>query len=381
MLYQLFVHSTTNRSSTLYDVTRDKDPGPARSASRKKQAASRATQAAARGKQAASRGKKAAAGEKQAGTRDLRAAVTSAASKAMERELEGAMLDVLAARQDAALAKRAAQPRKRVEHKERAGRGHGLERLAEQLGEQIGEHLVEHLGVLDVWTREEPRGRRPRFTRDDIAAAAVRIADEEGFSAVSMRHLAAELGAGTMTLYHYVRTKDELLTLVTDAVMGEVVVPPDEPLPIDWREAISVIAHRSRASLQRHPWILDITDDPPFGPNSVRHFDQTLEAVSSLDISLGAKLDIVTCVDEYVFGHCLHQRNNTQAGDDSFTPQMTGYVDGLVASGEYPQLAALVEGSSLDEVWSHISAHLRDATRFDRNLERLLDGIEGSLQG
>jgi AcrR family transcriptional regulator len=374
MLYRLFVHSTTNGSSTLYDVTREKDPGPARAASRKKQAASREKQAAARGKQAASRGKNA-AGEKQAGKRDLRGAVKTAATKAMERELEDAMLEVIAARQEAALAKRAVQQRKRVGQQEPGKRGHAFDRIAEQLGE----HLIEHHGALDIWTREEPRGRRPRFTRDDIAAAAVRIADEEGFGAVSMRHLAAELGAGTMTLYHYVRTKDELLTLVTDAVMGEVVVPADEPLPKHWRDAISVIAHRSRASLQRHPWILDITDDPPFGPNSVRHFDQTLEAVSSLDISLGAKLDIVTCVDEYVFGHCLHQRNNTQAGDSSALPQMTGYVDGLVASGDYPQLAALVDGSTLEEVWTVISSHLRDATRFDRNLERLLDGIEAGL--
>ena len=48
---------------------------------------------------------------------------------------------------------------------------------------------------------------------------------------MSMRRIAAELDAGTMTLYHYVRTKDELLTLVVDAVMGEVVIPPDEPMP------------------------------------------------------------------------------------------------------------------------------------------------------
>ena len=56
----------------------------------------------------------------------------------------------------------------------------------------------------------------------------MRIADTEGFDAVSMRRIAAELDVGTMTLYHYVRTKDELLSLVVDAVMGEVVVPTTE---------------------------------------------------------------------------------------------------------------------------------------------------------
>jgi AcrR family transcriptional regulator len=45
------------------------------------------------------------------------------------------------------------------------------------------------------------------------AAAALAIADAEGFDAVSMRRVATELGAGTMTLYHYVRTKDDLVAL------------------------------------------------------------------------------------------------------------------------------------------------------------------------
>jgi hypothetical protein len=48
------------------------------------------------------------------------------------------------------------------------------------------------------------------YTREQIAETAIAIADAEGFEAVSMRRIAAELGAGTMTLYYYVRTKDEL---------------------------------------------------------------------------------------------------------------------------------------------------------------------------
>ena len=99
------------------------------------------------------------------------------------------------------------------------------------------ERLAAHLDAVDVWIRAEPGSRRPRFSREEIAAAAVRIADAEGFEAVSMRRIAAELDAGTMTLYHYVRTKDELLALVTDAVMGEVRARPTT-CPTDWREAM-----------------------------------------------------------------------------------------------------------------------------------------------
>ncbi|HVN50843.1 MAG TPA: TetR/AcrR family transcriptional regulator, partial [Acidimicrobiales bacterium] len=240
------------------------------------------------------------------------------------------------------------------------------------------DHLASHLGALDVWMRAEPRGRRPRFTRDDIAAAAVRIADAEGFGALSMRRLAAELGAGTMTLYHYVRTKDELLTLVTDTVMGEVVVAPEEPLPDDWRAAVTVLANRSRTALLRHPWILDIADDPPIGPNSVRHFDQTLEALSSLDVDLATKFDIVSAVDEYVFGFCMMERNNLQRGP-GVDDHMVDYVSGLLSTGTYPQLTKMADELGLAEGWARIEAHFRDPERFDRNLARLLSGLEQAI--
>src|SRR5689334_25290751 len=96
-----------------------------------------------------------------------------------------------------------------------------------------------------IWTRPEPAGRAARLGRNDIARAALAVADDDGFAAVSMRRLARELGVGTMSLYHYLRTKDDLLELMDDAVMGELLVPPDE-LPDDWRDALPAIERRTR---------------------------------------------------------------------------------------------------------------------------------------
>jgi AcrR family transcriptional regulator len=238
--------------------------------------------------------------------------------------------------------------------------------------------VAEQVGALDLWTRPGPGARSPRFTRADIARAAMRIADTEGFAAVSMRRIAAELDAGTMTLYHYVRTKDELLTLLTDAVMGEVVVPDTEPFPTHWREALILLAERSRAAFRRHPWILDIADDPPIGPNSVRHFDQSLQAVSSLELDLAEKLDIVSVVDEYTFGYCLQERNNLHDAGPS-DAEMIAYVEDLIATGHYPQIEAIAKRSGLHASWSRVTRHLRDPERFRRNLDRLLDGIEAGF--
>ncbi len=194
-----------------------------------------------------------------------------------------------------------------------------------------------------------------------------------------MRRLAAEVGAGTMTLYHYVQTKDELLTLITDAVMGEIVLPTDDRLRADWRQAMTTIARRTRDALRRHPWILDIADDPAIGPNSVHHFDQAMQAVASLPVSLAAKLDIITAVDEYVFGYCLHQRT-TLHEDTATGDEVMAYVAELVAGGDFPELSRLIDAEGLTPLWCQIQAHAHDTDRFDRNLGRLLDGIERDLQ-
>ena len=43
------------------------------------------------------------------------------------------------------------------------------------------------------------------------------------------------------------------------AVMGEIVIPDTEEMPTEWREAVTMVAHRTRDTLRRHPWILQPT--------------------------------------------------------------------------------------------------------------------------
>ena len=81
-----------------------------------------------------------------------------------------------------------------------------------------------------------------------------------------MKRIATELGAGTMTLYDYVRTKADLVALMQDAILSDPPIPDDE-LPSDWREAVTVIARRTRATvLLAHPWSIASLDDAQFGP-------------------------------------------------------------------------------------------------------------------
>ena len=240
-------------------------------------------------------------------------------------------------------------------------------------GAAVLDRVASHLEAVDLWTRTEPGARKPRLGRSEIAAAGIGIADTDGLHAVSMRRLATELDVGTMTLYHYVHTKVELLAIMVDALVSEVVLPTGEELSADWREAVTTIACRTRDVLRRHPWVLEVNADPSIGPNALRHFDQSWQAVAGLGSDLEMKLDVTTAVDEYVFGFCVHEHRTFAGGDEV---EMPAYIEELLGAGAYPAVRAITDEVGLASFWTRMHAHSTDPGRFERNLARLLDGFE-----
>jgi AcrR family transcriptional regulator len=233
-----------------------------------------------------------------------------------------------------------------------------------------------------IWSRPAPGSRQARFTREQIAEAALAVADAEGLDAVSMRRVAAELGSGTMTLYHYIRTKDELIALMDNAIMGELLIPDGE-MPDDWREALTLIARRSRDAFERHPWSLGAMGDAQIGPNGMRHVEQSVQAVAALDLDFEETFEIVGLVDEYVFGHAMRRhRPGPEAPEarDVWLRQTADYIDSELAGGEYPNLAAVMPEGGMAKVWERMQQADADKDRFERGLKRLLDGIELDLQ-
>lgn len=122
---------------------------------------------------------------------------------------------------------------------------------------------------------EHPDG----LDRDKILAATVRLLDSDGLSRFSMRRLAAELGVTAMSVYWYVDTKDDLLELALDRVIGElprpaVSDPTDTPAPAeptdDWRVVLRQMATQYRELLVSHPWLSRLLGEyPNIGPNAV----------------------------------------------------------------------------------------------------------------
>jgi AcrR family transcriptional regulator len=67
--------------------------------------------------------------------------------------------------------------------------------------------------------------RREPLTRERIIEAAMRLMDKEGLEAVTMRRIGRELGVEAMSLYNHVADKEDILSGVVEAVMGEYEFP------------------------------------------------------------------------------------------------------------------------------------------------------------
>src|SRR3954454_9229024 len=80
---------------------------------------------------------------------------------------------------------------------------------------------------------------RARFTLDEVQAAALEIVDRDGLSALSMRTLGTALGTGPMTLYNYVKNRDELEELVAEAVIADMQLPDRRD---DWADEVRAVA-------------------------------------------------------------------------------------------------------------------------------------------
>jgi AcrR family transcriptional regulator len=245
--------------------------------------------------------------------------------------------------------------------------------------EKRQQRLAEHI------QRQKERGARPPgrgLSRDEIVRTAIAVADAEGPEAISMRRIARELHAGPMSLYWYVGSKEELLDLMLESLEGEVEAP--EPTG-DWRADLQVFANQMRAVLNRHPWALEfIGSRPPAGPNDARNLERLLGILAGLDLDARLTMDLLGAVATYVLGAVIRegreirgQLEQEQAEDgrteDELDAERERYRDWFRASGQYPQIARLME-SGIDPD----DPATRDE-RFEFGLDVLLDGIAAQV--
>lgn len=138
-----------------------------------------------------------------------------------------------------------------------------------------------------------------------VVAEAIRLADREGVDGLSMRRLAGELGAGAMSLYHYVANKDELLDAMVDVVFTEIELPAHDA---DWRAAMHQRAVSTREALTRHPWAIVLMESRTTpGPANLRHREAVTSSLRRAGFSVALTTHANWLLDSYVYGFALQE--------------------------------------------------------------------------
>ncbi|WAL70737.1 TetR/AcrR family transcriptional regulator [Kitasatospora sp. YST-16] len=217
-----------------------------------------------------------------------------------------------------------------------------------------------------IWLRPEHSGRgpRPAHSRTSIARAALEIADREGLDAVTMRKVAAELGAGTMSLYNYVPKKEHLFDLLVDLLAAEYDLPAH---PSGDRHAdLTLPARQLRAILARHPWATTLlAHRPSLGPNGLRVTEFHLAALAGTTLDGAAKMEAFAQLTGYVCQFADWQHRSANAGNRWLT-DLVRYLQTATATGHYPHLAETLAQSATPPD--------PDAV-FERGLQRLITAL------
>lgn len=152
-----------------------------------------------------------------------------------------------------------------------------------------------------VWLRPQRGSRGPasQWSRDDVAAAGVLLADTAGLGAVTMRSIAAALGTAGASLYRIVDSRDHVLELMADRVIGEFDYA-DAPAGAG-DDGLLRLAVQARAIYARHPWMLAISNaSPALGPNAMTYLDHALGTIADLGLTRRQRLEAVGIVSGLV---------------------------------------------------------------------------------
>lgn len=188
------------------------------------------------------------------------------------------------------------------------------------------------------------------LSRQRVVVEAIRLADREGVDGLSMRRLAGVLGAGAMSLYHYVANKDQLLDAMIDVVFDEIELPPEDS---DWQSAMRREATSARDVLARHPWATALMESRTTpGPANLRHREAVTACLRTAGFSVLTATHANWLLNSYVYGYALQAAalpfdtadELAEMTEDVYLPQLPPeefpYLNesaaGLVAAGYDP---------------------------------------------
>lgn len=195
--------------------------------------------------------------------------------------------------------------------------------------------------IPDTGERATTRRRQDRepLTRERIVAVALRLMDEEGLEAVTMRRIGRELGVEAMSLYNHVRDKEEILEGVVEEVMSEFEFPEDERG--EWTEQGKAAARAWRALLKAHPNVITLMSEQRKPMTSLRALWPTERAIGILrasGLSDDEAVKTFRAFGGYIQGFVMAEIANMYGGETVQAPARDATPDEL--RQDLPNLAA-----------------------------------------
>jgi AcrR family transcriptional regulator len=235
----------------------------------------------------------------------------------------------------------------------------------------------------DQQVRRRTAGRRPSLDVDGVVRTGIQLADERGLEAASMGGVAKALGVGTMTLYTYVPSKEELLDLMVDEVLAERQLPgPGEPRPAGWRQQVELYSEQTRAMFQRHPWLARVsTVRPPVGPGMLAGREYLLSVLLPLGLSARDTNTAALSITMYVDSAAGLEAENelveraTGQSNEAWWYDRNDLWETYFDVERHPAMTAIWNANGYHDT---VRDAATDAYRY--GLDRLLDGIQAQTE-
>jgi AcrR family transcriptional regulator len=215
------------------------------------------------------------------------------------------------------------------------------------------------------WARapqREPRRRREPLTQEAIVDAALAVLDADGLDLLSMRHVARTLDTTAAALYWHVGSKDGLLDLIFDRVIGEQPVPDADP--DHWDAQVKQVARTMRATILGHRDIVRLSiGRVPMGPNALRYADRVLAILRAGGLSDEHAVAGLQLLFSVVMGFTIDETGVAPAGEPAGA--MVGRYLASLPAEQFPNLVAVA---------GHMAAGDADG-RFELLLDFFVDGL------
>ncbi|MET8149207.1 TetR/AcrR family transcriptional regulator [Actinoplanes sp. NPDC049668] len=234
--------------------------------------------------------------------------------------------------------------------------------------------------IATLWGRRPMPRRGPKhtLTTPQVVAAAVELADgDQDLATLSMRRVAESLGVGTMSLYTYIASREELVEVMLDHVYAEAVERLGPAGGRDWADGLRRVAEVSWELYLRHPWVLQVfTGRPPLGPHAIAKYERELAVIDGIGLTDVEMDAVITLVHTHVEGVARRRIEadrvvrRTGISDEQWWERVQPLVEEVFDAARFPVAARVGEAAGQAHQAAHNPEHA-----YAFGLDRLLEGV------